>query len=280
MLPERPYCAGRLEEGIFIRARSVALGFQHIQLNHPAFVRWLVFDIDRRGAYLADDDALLPGFNIVAVNPDNGHAHAAYLLDAPVARHDAARLKPLQFLAAVERGLIRRLDADRGYAGLVAKNPLHPRWRVEWRTSAPYSLEVLAGWLSKEDMRPDLVRASFGLGRNCAIFDQLRAFAYREVLAFKRSGRTSEAWRQRLSDVAWGMNGQFADPLGDLEVRGIAKSVAKWTWKHFTEAGLSDVQAARARKRWAGHEAENTTKPWIEMGISRRTYYRRKRRGK
>ena len=76
------------------------------------------------------------------------------------------------------------------------------------------------------------------------------------------------------------MNGQFATPLGDLEVRGIAKSVAKWTWKHFTEAGFSDVQSARARKRWHGHLAESTTKPWLEMGISRRTYYRRKRRGK
>jgi hypothetical protein len=30
-------------------------------------------------------------------------------------------------------------------------------------------------------------------------------------------------------------------------------------------------------KRWAGHVAEFTTKPWEAMGISRRTYYSRKR---
>jgi hypothetical protein len=74
------------------------------------------------------------------------------------------------------------------------------------------------------------------------------------------------------------MNGQFANPLSDLEVRGIAKSVARWTWKHFTEDGLSDIQSARAKKRWTGHEAESTTKPWVKLGISRRTYYRRKGR--
>ena len=53
---------------------------------------------------------------------------------------------------------------DRGYRGLLAKNPLHPLWGVEWRRDAPYSLEDLGGSLSKEDMRPDAERASFGLG--------------------------------------------------------------------------------------------------------------------
>lgn len=75
------------------------------------------------------------------------------------------------------------------------------------------------------------------------------------------------------------MNRQFSTPLGESEVRGIAKSVAKWTWKRFTEQGLSNIQSARARIRWAGHVAESTTKPWLAMGISRRTYYRRKAKG-
>lgn len=251
-----------------------------MQFNHPAVVRWLVVDIDRRGAYLADEDALLPAFNIVVVNPANGHAHAAYVLDVPVGRHDVARLKPLKLLAAVERGLTLRLGGDRGYAGLLAKNPLHAQWTIEWRQDDPYSLEVLAGWLTQEDMRPDPPRTSFGLGRNVAVFDELRAFAYREVMAFKRSGRSAEAWRRRPFDVAWKMNGQFTDPLGHAEVRSIAKSVAQWTWKKFSKADFSAIQSGRAMKRWHGHEAESTTKPWIKMGISRRTYYRRKRRDK
>lgn len=227
----------------------MALTCLHVQLNHPSVVRWLVVDIDRRGAYLADEDALLPTFNMVMVNPANGHAHAAYLLDVPVGRHDAAGLKPLKLLAAVERGLTRRLGGDRGYAGLLTKNPLHPHWAVEWRRDAPYSLEGLAGWLTREDMRPDAEIASFGLGRNCMIFDQLRAFAYREVVAFKRSNRSVEAWRSRLITVAQGMNGPFAEPLSSFEVRSIAKSVAKWTWRHFTEDKFAAIQSKRAQIR-------------------------------
>ena len=280
LIPLKPYCANELGQGIWIWPRHRALTCLHVQFNHPAVVRWLVVDIDRRGGYLADEDALLPAFNIVMVNPDNGHAHAAYVLDVPVGRHDAAHLKPLKLLAAVERGLTRRLGGDRGYAGLLSKNPLHSHWTVEWRRDDPYSLEVLSGWLTKEDMRPDPMRASFGLGRNCAIFDELRALAYRDVLTFKQSGRSEEAWRRHLFNVAWTMNGQFPDPLGDLEVRGIAKSVAKWTWRHFTEDRFATIQSKRAQLRWQGHEAERATKPWLKLGISRRTYYRRKKYGR
>lgn len=280
LIPLRPYCGNDLEQGIWIWPRQRALVCLHVQFNHPTVARWLVVDIDRPGAYFADEDALLPAFNVVMVNPVNGHAHAAYVLDAPVGWHDAALPKPLKLLAAVERGLTRRLGGDRGYAGLLAKNPLHLHWRVEWRRDAPYSLDELAGSLTEEDMRPDRERASFGFGRNCAIFDQLRTLAYREVLAFKRSGRSAEAWRSRLFSIALTMNGQFVEPLSDLEVRGIAKSVAKWTWKHFTEEGFAVIQSKRAQIRWRGHEAESTTKPWLKAGISRRTHYRRKKRAR
>jgi hypothetical protein len=198
----------------------------------------------------------------------------------PVAAHDAARQKPLKLLAAVERGLVRRLAADRAYSGLLAKNPLHPHWKVEWRRKEPYSLEELTGWLSQEDMRPEPEHESSGHGRNCALFDQLRGLAYREVLPFKRAGGSAEAWRARLSKAAANTNSGFAEPLGTAEVRGIAKSVAKWTWNSFSAARFSAIQAERAKKRWQGHKAESAIKPWLEMGISERTYYRRKKDGK
>jgi hypothetical protein len=50
-----------------------------------------------------------------------------------------------------------------------------------------------------------------------------------------------------------------------------------WTW-HFDLDGFSRLQTARIKRRWAGHVAESTTKPWAAMGISRATYYRRKAR--
>lgn len=280
LVPSRPFCANDFAEGIRIRPQGQALRRLHVQFNHPKFIRWLLLDLDRADAYFRDEDALLPAFNVLIRNPANGHAHAAYVLDVPVAAHDAARQKPLKLLAAVERGLVRRLAADRAYSGLLAKNPLHPHWKVEWRRKEPYSLEELTGWLSQEDMRPEPEHESSGHGRNCALFDQLRGLAYREVLPFKRAGGSAEAWRARLSKAAANTNSGFAEPLGTAEVRGIAKSVAKWTWNSSSAARFSAIQAERAKKRWQGHKAESAIKPWLEMGISERTYYRRKKDGK
>ena len=100
-IPSKPYCADYLEEGLRIRSRATALTRRHLQMNGPAAFQWMLHDIDRGGAALAHKDAYLPQPNIIAVNPENGHAHAAYLLERPVARHSASRLAPLRFFAAV-----------------------------------------------------------------------------------------------------------------------------------------------------------------------------------
>ena len=210
-------------------------------------------DIDHPGAYFAHDDANVPQPNVIMVNPDNGHAHAAYLLATPVARHSASRVRPLQFYGAVERGIARRLGADRGYVGLIAKNPLHPHWRVEWRREAPYTLPELADWLFDRDMAPDTsVKTTFGAGRNVTVFDELRAIAYREVLQFKREDAGIAglgAFRARLEAVALGINRQFPHALKLSEVRAIAKSVSKWTWRRFTKERFSARQSHRAKAR-------------------------------
>jgi hypothetical protein len=75
------------------------------------------------------------------------------------------------------------------------------------------------------------------------------------------------------------LNLQFPNPLGYGELKDIVRSVAGWTWENFTEEAFSAIQRARINKRWKDHVAESTTKPWESMGISRRTYYSRKREG-
>jgi hypothetical protein len=240
----------------------------------------MLHDIDGPGAYYAHDDANVPQPNVIMVNPENGHAHSAYLLSAPVARHSASRVGPLRYFGAVERGIARRVGADRHYAGLIAKNPLHVDWKVEWRREQPYALTELAGSLFDSDMAPDRsAHTTLGAGRNVTVFDELRSFAYCEVLKFKRDDAGIvglDAFRARLEAVALGINTQFPEALNLTEVRAIAKSVAKWTWAHFSEAAFSRLQSLRVQRRWAGHVAASTTKPWESMGISRATYYRRR----
>ena len=89
------------------------------------------------------------------------------------------------------------------------------------------------------------------------------------------------------------LNREFAVPLADAEVRGVAASVcryrARWRVQGHQQAWLFR-QAARGRKggtasgvaRLSGSLTER--QPWAELGISRATWYRRfrgrKRRAK
>lgn len=281
-LPVRPFCTDDLAEGIHKRKKSAALRRRFIQLNDEAVCEWLPFDIDRPGAYYAAEDANLPSPNVVMVNRANGHAHAAYLLATPALKHSNAHLEPLKYLASIQRGFTNRLDADKRFVGLIVKNPAHADWFVEWRRDQPYSFDELNDWLFDEDKRFDpRPQEQFGLGRNCTAFDDLRTFAYREVLNFKRKGASFAEFRDRLIAVGTGINTQFSAPMNLSEVRAIANSVSKWTWRRFSPEQFSKIQSHRGKagmaKRWAGHVAESTSKPWLALGISRRTYYRRKK---
>jgi len=230
LIPAKPYCADNLSDGLRIRKRKLALERRHIQLNGPATFRWMPHEIDHAGAYFAQRDANLPEPDFIAINPENGHGHCAVLLVAPVARHSAARAEPLRFFAAVERGIGRRIGADRHFSGLITKNPLNAYWRVEWRPDEPFTLAELADWLFPQDMQPDWeIATTLGTGRNVTIFDELRAIAYREVRLFKRDGSAFDAWFDRCLNLALALNLQFPSTLSLSEVRSIAKSVAKWT---------------------------------------------------
>jgi hypothetical protein len=246
----------------------------------------MAHDIDRPDAYFAHDDANLPPPNVIMINRGNGHAHSAYLMATPIACHCFARTAPLRFFAAVERGVARRLEADRFYSGLIAKNPMHEHWMVEWRREVPYSLAELEGNLFERDMRPDPTpEITFGAGRNVTVFDQLRTVAYREVRGYKRDGCSLDAWLDRCVTIAVGLNRQFPRVMRLSECRSIGKSVAKWTWKHCTPEKFIARQrhlgmkgnATRSKLRWSGHEAVENLQPWKAMGISRATYYRRKK---
>ena len=270
LIPGRPYCADVLSDGLKIRDRKVALEHRHLQLNDKYVLRWMPHDIDQSYAYHAHRDANLPPPNFIAINPENGHGHCAVLLAVPVSRYEASCVEPLRFYSAVERGIARRISADRHYTGLITKNPLHPHWRVEWRRDRSYSLHELADWLFFHDMRPDPRSDTIGAGRNVVIFDELRLMAYREVRAFKKDGANLDQWRDHLEMLAATINQQFVDyrarkadgrsnigPLRPGEVRAITKSVADWTWRHMSTASFSARQSRiRKRgnaKRWAGH---------------------------
>jgi hypothetical protein len=222
-------------------------------------VRFIVFDVDRPHAAFADEDCGVATPNVVAVNPVNGHGHLLYALQYPVVTTPFGRNEPIRYLAAIERGMLRRLQADPGYRGPLAKNPLSPRWRVRWGAPFPYALDTLDGFLERADKRPaPRLDAEVGLGRNVALFDALRFRAYREVLGFQRAGRTQAEFQAHLEQTAAAVNASqdwSAGPLSYREVRSISRSVAKFCYRRFNPGAFSSIQRRRAETRTRAHLA-------------------------
>jgi hypothetical protein len=216
-LPTRPYCTDDLSSGLQIRPRGTAIKKAYIQQNGPGILRWLVFDVDRPGAALAWEQGDLAPPNFVAVNRENAHAHLVYLLSPGVCKTAAAREKPLRYVAAIERAMTTRLGADRGYAGLITKNPLHPRWRVWEIHDHPYALGELAEYLDLRAVRGAandsvMPAEAHGLGRNCALFDAGRIWAYSAVRDhWGPNGQ--ELWHKVVLAHLAGINDQFQAPL-------------------------------------------------------------------
>lgn len=274
-LPRRPYCSDDLNRGLVIRPAATALRHRHIQPNAPLAVSWLVFDLDYPGAAFGWEKENLPPPSLTVINPSNAHAHLFYGLTTPVGMSNAARDAPIRYAAALQAVFQAKLNADRGYAGLIAKNPFHDAWRVIWVPHL-YDLGELAEYVDLPKRRPQ--REVLGLGRNCTLFDELRVWAYQWVREYQRNGASAEQWQRAVLGQAEKLNA-FTVPLSLNEVKAVAKSVAKWTWRHFSDESFSIIQSARGKR--GGRPATTTLdgEPWAEQGISRATYYRRLKSG-
>ena len=232
-LPQAPYCTRGKGEAVVIRRLQSALRNPLIQINLPVLTWWLVFDIDHPQAAVAWQDAGLPPPNWVAVNPSNGHAHMVYGLSIPVKTADPEHIKALRYFAAVYDAMAVALKADLNYSGLLTKNPTHEKWRTEWVYNALYELSELAEYVSLTNVQKCAESDSRGFGRNCTIFDKLRAWAYVAVRGY-RGGKVT-LWREAVAAQAQNFN-DFTSPLSVNEVLAIAKSVAKWVWARDADA--------------------------------------------
>jgi hypothetical protein len=235
--PRKPYCTQHLEDGLLIRQRKAAMRYPYIQANPPHLRMWMLFDIDREGGALAWENAGLPVPAWAAVNRENGHAHIAYGLVAPVLTGDGSRDAPLRYLCAIDAAYRDKLQADPGYSGLITKNPFHPLWRVLQGTAHMYDLGELAEYvdLRKHIPKPAVKIQEVGLGRNCTLFDWLRKWSYTAVRRH-REKRNFILWQAECYDAALERNYDFRSPLDPREAFHISKSVAKWTWAKDREA--------------------------------------------
>lgn len=273
-LPRRPYCKNEITGKRLIRPAEQAVKFLHLQPNTDFVWRWMVFDIDSPESFTAHEDHRCPPPTYIALNRENGHGHAGYLLETPVTAFTTSSAKARSFYLDVQRGMTFRLGADTAYTGDLTKNPLHPHWETAWLAQIPHRLDVLNDCLSKEDKRRRERDVEVGMGRNVTLFDSVRARAYKQVLKAKKAGLTMPQFQSHLEREAVWTNSTFALPLPFTEVRSICRSVASWCWEEFTVAKFSHIQRQRALVPWKGVVTLKDTKPWEAAGISRATWFR------
>jgi|TARA_B100000446_G_C10551886_1_gene340845 hypothetical protein len=229
-LPYKPFC-GDDKAAILIRPLDQAAEMAYIQPNAPEMASWIVIDLDHSDSWQWEERGI-PAPNLIVRNPANGHSHLYYAI-IPVCTSENARHHPIRYMQAVARGLAAALTGgDLDYTGRIAKNPLSEVWQTTEIHSHEYELGELAdsiepiskAWWSggEEDSR----------GRNCALFNCLRRWAYTVVLEVKRTG-TWEQWHSLVLSHAETLQPP-QDDFPYSEIKATAKSVAKWCWANYT----------------------------------------------
>ena len=275
-----PLVGVRTEDGVRSWRTSPATAWEH------PLVEWartatsycsLVFDCDSRESQeiacaVEAGYGYLPRPNVAAQRASSGHLHLGWNLRTPVHRGAASRPRPLAALGRIAEYYALSLRSDRGYVGVLAYNPVHGDYATVYPRSEPYDLAELARALPAHWRRPskpaDLATAP---GRNCALFAALCK------LALGGSDEGLLTWARTL-------NREFSVPLADAEVRGVWRSVCRYRarWRvQGHQQGWLWKQAVRGRKggsasgvvRRAGSLTER--QPWADLGVSRRTWYRR-----
>ena len=163
--------------------------------------------------------------------------------------------------------------------GVLAHNPacrFKSPYRTTWGREAPYTLDQLATVIPF-NWTPPSVRQT-GVGRNVDLFEAGMRWAG------KRANLDLEVLLALMV-----VNQDSAHPLPLSEVQATARSIEKyrkrWSARGWhrprwlsRQAARSAKQTGKARKASAISEGSNESlKPWAAEGVSRRTWYRRRR---
>lgn len=288
-LPKNPYCTD--EKGVcFPRHKRTAIKHAYIQPNHPATIKWLVFDIDTPNAIFAYHDNHLPRPQFIVRNPENGHAHYCYRLTTEVGTWGKSSVKAIEYLRAVYNALATALGADKGYSGNLIKNPYSSQHETYLTGVKPsYTLAELADYLDLSTPSEQQADNDDFFSRNCTLFNQVRKTAYR----INVDHYSEQQLYRELLILLEKNNLAFDTQLHYNELKHIAKSITRYcksprfkAKQAQYNAKFSQLQAQRGSKggkvskRPPVATSEQTLKPWEQMGISRATYYSRKKLGK
>lgn len=133
------------------------------------------------------------------------------------------------------------LDADRGYVGVLAHNPLDvEHYETAWLRREPFGLRELATVVPRRWRRP--TKPGTAPGRNCRVFEQLMRF-----------GGSPHVSDPDVVQQAEFLNAELLIPLDAAELAGIVKSVnghyrAQWHARGWHQADFIERQSGRGRR--------------------------------
>jgi hypothetical protein len=202
--------------------------------------------------------------NIVIYNQTNPSRHQAFwLLGDPVFCQPEARERaPYRYLKAIESAYDERYGTDHHFARNIHRNPCSFLNDVDWRHWRPHTLAELAEPVQLSAHRAkaldrSLTRSgSAAEGRNCALFDALRHWAYSQVEIAR--GASYEVWYRQVSIRAQAMAAQLVSAQGVLparEVGYVASSVASFVYYRYS-AGAGSIMTPEYRAKQAERGAK------------------------
>jgi hypothetical protein len=298
-LPTKPYCTDNFKtKGLLIKYKSEAIKHSHIQVpNSPISTTTLVFDVDSTDSADIWKTTNLAEPTWISINPKTKHAHLGYMLKIPVYKGQNVSKKPIAYMKAITNCYAEALKADKQYASLITKNPFHKNWQ----TIISGNLYTLGDLAEHVDLKKSKNISNATIeGRNCTLFRELRIYAYSVY-----NKNNIEDFKDLLQIRANEINSTFMPALEANEIKSITKSVCQWTIKNYTvekfreyqrnvrlyvgkktkeriEAfenepieSIADMLNISTRTVYRHKKKEKTEKPWITLGISKSTYYRK-----
>lgn len=255
-LPHKPLSSSHKAGAYRRRYREDALQLPYVEANPLVLQSLIITDRDLTDTDMAADLAGLPEPTYTALNPLTNTGHVVFGLKDPVCLTDAARRRPINLLARIEHGLNTVLEGDSSYGGRITKNPLHDEHKTLWGESL-YSLQELASALDQLGALPSAGNprknvTSSAVGRNVALFDTVRKWSYRAIRQHWSAGL--DAWQQAVLSQAYMVNEEIIGneftrgPLSYSEVRSVARSIARWTWRNMTPESFTARQRELGRR--------------------------------
>jgi len=304
-LPRYPYATDDPRQGMRPRKRENAIRYRYVQVGrYPHAIARIVLDVDEPTWW--DAMERIPPSLCIPNPRAPWRAHIVYELEPPIwlssPRAHEGQANPFALVREVDARLRAHFGADPAYTGLLGRNPLaHPHLIGGGKLwDLPCLLEELRDLTPRRRALAYLDTATYG--RNYALFDHVRAFAYGVVAMYRGQPNGFDHFRQAVAYEAHRLNktlfrGHPQGPLPRREVeRTIVTSVSKWVFHRYRGtrvwvlSGTGRVDrstlspAARALiEPLRGEELEKARKEGLEATRPKRTANleaaSRKRRG-